>query len=79
MRTALGNLDIVLTSTVEYPVSGDIINKGETSILHHPEASELQHSNYESDRYPTRHEVDGFPAHESDSQILDDSISWVPG
>jgi len=53
LRTAHANLDIVHASTVGYPSSGDIINDVETSILHNPEASELQDSDYESDLDPT--------------------------
>jgi hypothetical protein len=51
----------------------------ETSILHHPEASELQDSDYESDPDPTGHELDAFTAHESDTEIPDDSTSSLPG
>jgi len=79
MRTAHANLDIVLASTVGYPSSGDIINDVETSILHHPEGSELQDSNYESDPDPTRHELDALIAHESDTEVPDDSTSSLPG
>jgi len=79
LRTAHANLDIVLASTVGYPSSGDIINDVETSILHHPEASELQDSDYESDPDPTGHELDAFTAHESDTEIPDDSTSSLPG
>jgi len=79
LRTAHANLDIVLGSTVGYPSSGDIINDVETSILHHPEASELQDSDYESDPAPTGHELGPFTAHESDTEIPDDSTSSLPG
>jgi len=51
----------------------------ETSILHHPEASELQDSDYESDPDPTGHELDALTAHESDAEIQDDSTSSLPG
>jgi len=53
-ETADANLDIVLVSTVGYLSSGDIINDVDTSIFHHPEASALQDSDYESDQDPTR-------------------------
>jgi len=79
LRTAQANLDIVLASTVGYPSSGDIINDVETSILPHPEARGLQDSNYESDPDPTGHELDVFTAHQSDTEILDDSTSSLPG
>jgi len=73
------NLDIVLASTVGYPSSGDIINNVETSILHHPEASELQDCDYEPNPDPTRHELDTLTAYESNTAIPDDSTSWLPG
>jgi len=79
LPTAHANLDIVLASTVGYPSSGDIINDVETSIVHHPEASEIQDSHYESDPDPTGHELDAFAAHESDTGIPDDSTSSLPG
>jgi len=79
LRTAHANLDIGLASTVGYPSSGDIINDVETSILHPPEASELQDSDYESDLDPTRHELNAFTVHESDTEIPDDSTSSLPG
>jgi len=79
LRTAHANLDIVLGSTVGYPSSGYIINDVETSISHHPEASELQDFDYESDPDPTGHELDAFTAHESDTEIPDDSTSLLPG
>jgi len=50
----------------------------ETSLLHNPQASELQDSDYESDPDPTRHELDSFTAHESDTEIPDDSTSSLP-
>jgi len=78
LRTAHTILDIVLASIVGYPSSGAIINEVETSILHHPEASELQDSHYESDPDPTGHELDAFTAHESDTEIADDSTSSLP-
>jgi len=78
LRTGHANLDIVLRSTVGYPSSGDIINHGETSILHNPEARELQDSDYESDTDPTGHELDAFTAHESDTETPDDSTSSLP-
>jgi len=79
LQTAHPHLDLVLASTVEYPSSGDIINDVETRILHHPEASELQDSNYESDPDPPGHELDAFTAHQSDTEILDESTSLLPG
>jgi len=79
LRTVHANLDLVLVSTIGYPSCGDIINDVETKILHHPEASELQDSNYESDPDPTGHEQDVFTAHESDTEIADDSTSSFPG
>ena len=72
------NLDIVLPSTVGDTSSGDIINDVEKSILHHPEASELQDSDYESIPDPTGHELDAFTAHESHTEIPDDSTSSLP-
>jgi len=78
LRTAHANLDIVLASTVGYPSSGDTINDVETSILHHPEASELQDSDYESDPDPTGHELNAFTAYQSDTEIPDDSTSSLP-
>jgi len=47
--------------------------------LHHPEASELHYSDYESDPDPTRHELDPFTAHESDTEIPADYTSSLPG
>jgi len=79
LGTAHPNLDIVLASTVGYPSSGDSINDVETSILHHPEGSELQDSDYQSDPDPTGHELDAFTAHESETDIPDDSTSSLPG
>ena len=79
LRTVHANLDLVLVSTLRYPSSGDNINNVERSILHHPEASELQDSNYESDPDPTGHEQDVFTAHESDTEIADDSTSLLSG
>jgi len=79
LRTAHANLDIVLGSTVGYLSSGYIINDVETSILHHPEASELQDSDYESDPDPSGHELNAFSAHKSDTEIPDDSTSSLPG
>ena len=79
LRTAPANLDIVLASTVGDPSSRDIINDMETSILHHPEAIELQDSDYESDPDPTGDELDAFTSHESDTEIPDDSTSSLPG
>jgi len=72
------NPDIVLVSTVGYPSTGDIINDVETSILHHPEASELEDSDYGFDPGPTRHKLDAFTAHDSDTEIPDDSTSSLP-
>lgn len=79
LRTAHANLDIVLASTVRYTSSVDIINDVETSILHPREASELRDSDYESDPDPTGHELDAFTAHQSDTEIPDDSTSSLPG
>jgi len=79
LRTAHANRGIVLGSTVGYPSSGDIINDVEPSILFHPEVSEIQDSDYESDLDPTGHELDVFTAHTSDSEIPDDSTSSLPG
>jgi len=47
--------------------------------LHHPEASELQDSDYQSDPDSTGHELDAFTAHESDTEIPHDSTSSLPG
>jgi len=79
LRTAQANLDIVLASTVGYPSSGEIINDVETSTLHQPEASELQDSDYEYDPDSTGHELNPFTAHDSDTEIPDDSTSSLPG
>jgi len=79
LRTGHANLDIVLASTVGYPSSRDIINEVERSILHHPEGSELETSHYESNPDPTGQERDAFSAHESDTEIPDDSTSSLPG
>jgi len=79
LRTVHANLDIVLASTVEYPSSGDIINHVEISILHPPEASELQDCDYQSNPDPTGHELHAFTAHESDTEIPDKSTSSLPG
>jgi len=79
LPTAHANLDLVLASTVGYPSSGDISNDVETCILYHPEASELQDSDYESDPDPTGHELDAFTPHESDTEIQDNSTSSLPG
>jgi len=78
LRIAHANLDIVLASTVGYLSSGNIIDDVETSILHHPEASELLDSDNEADPDSTGHELDAFTAHESDTQIPDKSISSLP-
>jgi len=75
LRTAPTNLDIVLASTVGYPLSRYIINDMETSIFHHPEARELEHSDYISDPDPTGYELHTFTAHHSDTEIPDDSTS----
>jgi len=77
-RTAHANLDLVLASTVGYPSSGDIINNLETSILHHPEASELLDSDYKSDPDATGHALDAFTAYKADTKIPDNSTSLLP-
>jgi hypothetical protein len=51
----------------------------ETSILHHPEPSEPGDSDYESDPDPTGHGLDAYTAHESDTEVPDDSTSLLPG
>jgi len=79
LQKAHANLDIVLAYTVGYPSSGDIFNDVQTSILHYPDARELQDSDYESDPDPTGYEVDAFTAHESDTEIQDHSTSSLPG
>jgi len=79
LRTAHANLDIVLASTIGYLSSLNIINDMETTILHHPEGSELQDSDSESDADPTGHELDAFTAHKSDTEIPADSTSSLPG
>ena len=79
LRTAHAILDIVLASTVRDTSSVDIINDLETSILHTREASELRDSDYESDHDLTGHELDAFTAHQSDTEIPDDSTSSLPG
>jgi len=78
LRTVHSNLDIVLASTLGYASSGDITNDVETSILHHPEARERLDSDYESDPDPTGQELDAFAAHQSDTEIPDDSTSCHP-
>jgi len=50
----------------------------ETGILHHPEASELQDSDYESVRDPTGHKLHAFTASESDTEISEDTTSSLP-
>ena len=50
----------------------------ETSILHHPEASELHSPDYESNPDPTGQALDAFSAHESDTEIPDHSTSSLP-
>jgi len=76
---AHANLDIVIASTVGYPSSGDSINDVETSILHHPEARELQISDYESDPDPAGQGFAVFTAHESNTETPEDSTSSLPG
>ena len=66
-------------STVRYTSCVDIIKHVETSILHLREASELRDFDYEFDPDPTGHELDPFTAHQSDTEIPDDSISSLPG
>jgi len=51
----------------------------ETSILHHPESSELQDSDDESDPDPTEYELDAFPGHESDTEIPDNCTFSLSG
>jgi len=70
---------MVLASTVGYPSSGYIVNDVERNILHHAEGSELQDSAYQPDPDPTGHELNAFTAHESDTEIPDDSTSSLPG
>jgi len=65
-------------SAIGYPSSGDIINDVETSILYYLEASELHDSEYESDPDPTGHVLDAFTAHESDTEIPDESTCDNP-
>jgi len=79
MGTAHGNVDIVHATSVGYPSSRTIINDMETSMLHHSETSNLQDSDYESDPDPAGHELDAFTAHESDTEIPDDSTSSLHG
>ena len=73
LRTAPANIDIVLASTVRDTLSV------ETSILHYREAGKLPDSDYESDPHPTEHELDTFTAHQSDTEIPDDSTFSLPG
>ena len=49
------------------------------AYLHPREGRELRDSDYESDPDPTGHELDAFTAHQSDTEILDDSTSSLPG
>jgi len=50
----------VLASTVESQAFSDSLNEVETRILHHPEASEPQDSDYESDPDPMGDKRDTF-------------------
>jgi len=79
LRTAHANLDLVLASTIGYPSSGQIINDVGTSLWHHPEASEPQDSDYESNPDPACHKLTSFTAHESDTKIPHNSTSSFPG
>ena len=63
LLTADANIDIVFASTGRDTLSV------KTSILHYREASEHRDSDNESDSDPTRHELDTFSAHQSDTEI----------
>jgi len=78
LGTANTFLDKVLTSTVGYQSSGDIIYNIETKIFYNPETSELQDSEYEYDPDPTGHELETFSAYEFDTEIPDNSTSSLP-
>jgi len=67
LRTAHTSLDIVLASTVQY-------NNIQTFELLNADASECQHSDYESDPGPAGLEPDAFCpdfAYESDAEVFD--------
>jgi len=71
LRTAHAGLDIVLASTVQF------INI-EPCVLHNPDASGRQDSDYESDPCPAALDSDQFCAdisYESDTEVLDDPTS----
>jgi len=75
LRTAHAGLDIVLASTVQY------INI-EPGVLHNPDASRRQDSDYESDPGPAGLEYDEFCrdiSSESDTEVLDDATSASAG
>jgi len=75
LRTAHAGLDIVLASTVQY------INI-EPGVLHNPDASGRQDSDYESDPGPAGLESDEFCrdiSYESDTEVLDDATSASAG
>ena len=74
--TAHANLDIFLASTVRYTN-----NDAETDLLHYKE-QECLDSDYESEPEPTGRELNAYTddiAHTSDTEILDDSTSLLPG
>jgi len=71
LRTAHAGLDIVLASTIQY------INI-EPGVLHNPDASGHQDSDYESDPGPAGLESDEFCrdiSYKSDTEVLDDATS----
>ena len=75
LRTAHTGLDIVLASTVLY------INS-EPGVLHNPDASRRQDSDYESNPGPAGLESDQFCrdiSYESDIAVLDDATSASAG
>jgi len=75
LRTAHTGLDIVLASTVQY------INI-EPGVLHNPDASGRQDSDYESNPGPSGLESDEFfrdISYESDIAVLDDATSASAG
>ena len=69
LRTAHANLDIVLASTAWYKSLMHIIDKEETSILHHWAASELRDCDYQWDLDPTWPGLYAFSAHQADTEI----------
>jgi len=75
LPSAHAGLDIVLASTIQYIII-------EPSILHNPEASERQDSNYECDPGPARGQPDELCCHisyQSDTEVLDGTVGALAG